>query len=127
MAWPRWGTGPRFTLSLTVAVTLCLGGCGTKAVWVKPGASEEDFARESYECEREARATAGARGPGLAGGGGLAASFETGGFQSGCLRRRGWVAAGEVPAESPPPAETSAPVAPATPEPGPNAPEPPPG
>jgi hypothetical protein len=80
---------------------------------VKPGATPEDFARDAHECERNARASAGERGPGLAGGGGLAAEFDTGGFQNGCLRRRGWTLAAEPPAEAPPTAEAPAAAPPA--------------
>jgi hypothetical protein len=106
--------GQRIGLSLMVAAVLCLGACGTRPNWVKTGATEEDFARDSHQCERDARASAGERGPGLAGGGGLAAEFESGGYQAGCLRRRGWTLAAEPPAESPsaaePPAPASAPT-----------------
>ena len=79
----------RIALSLLVAGAICLGGCGTRQSWVKPGATPDDFARDSHECERDALATAGERGPGLAGGGGLAATIDTRGYQSACLRRRG--------------------------------------
>src|ERR1700746_1701192 len=97
---------------LIVAAVLGLGACTTtRTVWVKPGASAEDFARDSHECERDARASAGERGPGLAGGGGLAAAIESGGYQSGCLRRRGW-APGAAAAE---PAPNVAPTAPGPP------------
>lgn len=96
--------GRRLIGCVILGAALCLAGCGTRTAWVKPGATEEDFARDSHECERDARANAGSRGPGLAGGSGLAATIETRGFQSGCLRRRGWVQAGEAAAEKPPPA-----------------------
>lgn len=92
----------RIALSLVFAAALCLGGCGTRQSWVKAGATPEDFARDSHECERDALATAGERGPGLAGGGGLAATIDTRGYQSACLRRRGWILASETPAETPP-------------------------
>ena len=108
----------RLIACLILGAALCLVGCGTRTVWVKPGAGDEDFARDSHECERDARANAGARGPGLAGGGGLAAAFDTRGFQSGCLRRRGWVQSGEATPESAPPA------APPASEPAPDAPAP---
>lgn len=109
---------PRLTACLMLAAALGLGGCAEKTAWVKPGATPEDFARDSYQCERDARATAGERGPGLAGGGGLAAAFESGGYQSGCLRRRGWVpaaAAGEAPTAAAEPAPNVAPTAPEPP------------
>jgi hypothetical protein len=89
-------------VSLLAAVALCVCACGPKQSWVKSGATPEDFARDAHECERDALATAGERGPGLAGGGGLAATVDTRGYQSGCLRRRGWNLANEAPAETPP-------------------------
>lgn len=101
----------RIALSLLVGAAICLGACGPKQSWVKPGATPEDFARDSHECERDALATAGERGPGLAGGGGLAATVDTRGYQNSCLRRRGWILAEEPAAEAPaapaapPPAE----------------------
>lgn len=88
-------------LSLTLASMLCLGACSTKQNWVKSGAAPEDFARDAHECERDALATAGERGPGLAGGGGLAATVDTRGYQNSCLRRRGWTLAEESAAEAP--------------------------
>jgi|SRR5690348_5112007 hypothetical protein len=103
----------RLTACLMLAAALGLGGCAEKTAWVKPGATPEDFARDSYQCERDARATAGERGPGLAGGGGLAAAFESGGYQSGCLRRRGWVRAtptGEAPVAAAEPELSGAPT-----------------
>src|SRR5436853_6323990 len=98
---------------MIIAAALCLGGCSTKTAWVKPGASEDDFARDSHECERDALAGAGGRGPGLAGGGGLAAAIGSGEYQRRCLRLRGWRQAGEPAAERPapngPPAAAPAP------------------
>ena len=98
----------RIVLSLLVGAMLGLGACGPKQSWVKPGATPEDFARDAHECERDALATAGERGPGLAGGGGLAATVDTRGYQNSCLRRRGWTLAEEPASEAPavpPPAE----------------------
>jgi len=106
----------QIAMSLVIAAALCLGGCGTRQSWVKPGGTPEDFARDSHECERDALATAGERGPGLAGGGGLAATVDTRGYQSACLRRRGWSLASETPAETPP-AATPAPGEPPPPKP----------
>ena len=103
-------------VSLLVAAVLCVGACGTKQSWVKPGASPDDFARDAHECGRDALATAGERGPGLAGGGGLAATVETRAYQNSCLRRRGWTLAGDAPAEAPP-APAAAPTEPPPPKP----------
>ena len=96
----------RVAVSLLAAVALCVCACGPKQSWVKSGATPEDFARDAHECERDALATAGERGPGLAGGGGLAATVDTRGYQSACLRRRGWSLASGTP---------EAPAEPATP------------
>ena len=120
---PKLYMGQPFILSLTIAAVLAIGGCGTKTAWVKPGASQEDFARDSYECERDARATAGSRGAGLAGGGGLTAAIDSGEYQRRCLRLRGWVAGGDSTTDRPP-GPDAAPAATPVPEPAPGAPAP---
>jgi hypothetical protein len=110
----------RLVACLILGAALCLAGCGTRTAWIKPGAGDEDFARDSYECERDARATAGSRGAGLAGGGGLTAAIESGDYQRRCLRQRGWVPGGEAAAERPPVPEALAPdAAPGVPAPNP--------
>ena len=107
----------RILASLLVAATLGTSACGPKTVWVKPGASEEDFARDAHDCERDARASAESYGAGLAGG--VSAAIDSGGFQRGCLKRRGWVPAEET--------SEAAPAAAPTPETAPGAPAPQPG
>lgn len=63
-----------------VALALC--GCATP-VWVKDGASEQDFTRDSYECERDARQSS-YFGTGLVG------AINMVEFQKRCMVARGW-------------------------------------
>jgi hypothetical protein len=41
-----------------IFLLLALGGCASRT-WVKPGASEREFARDKYDCIRESRVTHG--------------------------------------------------------------------
>ncbi len=34
-------------------LAILLSGCGPRAVWVKPGASQQDFTTDRESCERE--------------------------------------------------------------------------
>jgi hypothetical protein len=52
--------------AVAVALLLVLGAC-SHVVWDKPGATEEEFRRDAYQCERDARMSAGSFGGGLAG------------------------------------------------------------
>ena len=65
---------------LTTILALC--GCA-KTFWVKPGATQQDFARDSYECERDARQS-GYFGTGIAG------AINMQAFQERCMVARGW-------------------------------------
>lgn len=59
-----------------------LTGCA-QIVWNKPGATQQDFQRDSYQCERDARQS-GYFGGGLAG----AINFRE--FQQRCMMAAGW-------------------------------------
>jgi hypothetical protein len=68
--------------ALLGAIVLGLSGC-TRVVWDKAGSSQQDFQRDSYACERDARQS-GYFGGGLLG----AANFEA--FQDRCMGAAGW-------------------------------------
>jgi len=71
---------------------LSVAGCA-HPVWVKPGATQQDYATDTYECERDARMS-GYYGSGVVG----LVNFEQ--FQDRCMVARGWR---QVEAGSPPP------------------------
>lgn len=70
---------------LVVAVgVLCLSGCGP-TIWDKPGATQADFNKDSYECERDMRQS-GYYGGGLVG----AANAQN--FYNRCMVAHGYTA-----------------------------------
>ena len=68
--------------ALMLAIMLTLLGCA-HTVWVKPDGTQQEFARDSYECERDARQS-GYFGSGLVG----AINMQS--FQERCMVARGW-------------------------------------
>lgn len=67
---------------LIVSTFLFLGGCAQK-VFVKSGASTQDFATDRYLCERDVRQS-GEYGTGLAG------AMEVQGYFNRCMSAHGW-------------------------------------
>jgi hypothetical protein len=68
-----------------IAIILCAGLLTACAkTWDKPGATEAEFNRDSYECQRDARMAHGSFG------GGLAGQFYMMGFAEQCMGARGW-------------------------------------
>lgn len=63
------------------SAAVLLAGCQT--VWDKPGGTQQTFAADSYECERDARQS-GYYGGGLIG----ALNFRS--FADRCMAARGW-------------------------------------
>lgn len=63
-------------------ILLCATGC-TPTTWYKPGASQQDYATTSYECERDARQS-GYFGLGLGG------AIEMAAFESRCMGAHGY-------------------------------------
>jgi hypothetical protein len=41
--------------ALIVGLTVAIAGCATATNWVKSGASQEDHAVDSYECQKDVR------------------------------------------------------------------------
>jgi hypothetical protein len=76
----KTGVMNRFTV--TLAFGLLLVGCA-RFIWVKPGASQQDFQRDAYECERDMRQSGYF-------GSGVAAAIESQNFQERCMVARGW-------------------------------------
>jgi hypothetical protein len=50
-----------------VLVALVAAGCGAHRVWVRPGSTHQDFARDKYDCSRESETSWSGGGTGLAG------------------------------------------------------------
>ena len=71
----------RAVILVTVLLLLAAGLTGCKHYWGKPGATAEQFNRDSTECAKEASPTP------------IAASYGIGGSEriyKGCMRSRGW-------------------------------------
>ena len=66
---------------LFAAIILC--GCATPRVWNKPGASQSDFASESYSCEKDSRQSGYF-------GGGIAGQINMQSFFDRCMVAHGW-------------------------------------
>lgn len=69
---------------IAVGILLVVAGCA-RTIWNKPGASQQDFATDSYACEKDARQS-GYFGGGFVG----AANFQ--GFVNRCMVAHGWYA-----------------------------------
>ena len=72
-------------LSLSLAASCLLGACATPKIWDKPGSTQAEFNKDSYECERDARQSGGF-------GGGIAGSLNMRDFFGRCMVARGWTA-----------------------------------
>ena len=59
-----------------------LGGCA-QTVWDKPGATQADFQRDSYDCERDMRQSGYF-------GGGIVGALNASGFESRCMMAKGY-------------------------------------
>ena len=60
-----------------------VAGCAPTHVWIKTGATQQDFATDSYECERDARQSGYF-------GGGLIGALNMQQFTQRCMVARGW-------------------------------------
>lgn len=78
-------TNRLFWLSGIVCIALSMSGC-TSAQWTKAGATQQDFATDSYDCEKDARQS-GYYGSGLAG------AINMQGFFNRCMNAHGWTLA----------------------------------
>lgn len=74
--------------TLVLVAALIAAGCASfQTVWDKPGGTQQSFATDNYECERDARQS-GYYGGGLLG----ALSFKS--FAERCMEARGWTKRG---------------------------------
>lgn len=69
--------------ALAACCAFVLVGCAPQRVWTKPGASEQDFKVDAYNCERDARQS-GYFGTGLVG------QINFNDFQQRCMEAHGW-------------------------------------
>lgn len=67
---------------ILVGLALLLSGCAT-AVWTKPGATQQDLAKDSYDCEKDMRQS-GYYGTGIIG------AMNADGFEDRCMVAHGW-------------------------------------
>ncbi len=81
---------------------LALAACEGPDIWDKPGATQADFQRDAYECERDARMSA------MSFGGGIAGAIEAKNFYRRCMVAHGYTlrqnsSATASPTYTPPP------------------------
>lgn len=84
---PHYGWGKLMNIKnvgAVLALGVSLAGCA-QVVWDKPGATQQDFAKDSYECERDMR-------QGGYYGGGIIGAINAQEFEGRCMNARGWVA-----------------------------------
>jgi hypothetical protein len=92
-----------------IAIALCLtalAGCDTQGgQWYKQGATQDDFNRDSYECERDTRMASGTFGRGI-----LIPAVNASEFAGRCMQAHGWIWAvasgGWAPSAAPAPTPT---------------------
>jgi predicted aspartyl protease len=85
-------------VSSVILLACCIMGCA-KTVWVKPGASQQDFTTDQYNCEKDARQS-GYFGTGLVG------AINMQNFYDSCMNSRGWYSQKLAPAASAAPTPT---------------------
>ena len=73
----------KWAARIAVALALALAGCAQPSTWVKSGASAQDYATDSYECEKDARQS-GYFGTGLVG------AVNMSQFAQRCMIAHGW-------------------------------------
>jgi len=69
-----------------IATVLLLTGCAQPTTWVRPGATSQDFDRDSYQCEKDMRQS-------NYFGGGIGGAIAAQDFQKRCMRAAGWLEA----------------------------------
>jgi hypothetical protein len=68
---------------LAILGSVALSACAPQSVWTKAGATDQDFATDSYDCERDARQSSYY-------GSGLAGAVNMQGFANRCMVAHGW-------------------------------------
>jgi len=97
---PSFSTLPAFRLKagrdnmnrtgLVIATCAALVGCAPQIVWVKPGASTQDFKADEYSCERDAQLNGHYNGQSGYYGGEWIGPANMQPFFNRCLVARGW-------------------------------------
>jgi hypothetical protein len=77
-----------------LGAALALVGCAS-TVWNKPGATQQDYATDSYACEKDARQSSYF-------GGGIIGAINVDNFVSECMVAHGWTKEGQAPLEGSP-------------------------
>lgn len=70
-------------LALILMLVMVLTACAGKRTFYKAGASQQDWVKDHYECERDARQSGYF-------GGGIVGAINAQEFQVRCLNARGW-------------------------------------
>ena len=81
-----------------IVLSVALNGCA-QTVWLKPGASQQDFASDRYSCERDVRQSGYY-------GGGLMGAINMENFFNQCMGAHGWSLHEVVTPRSPQPSVT---------------------
>jgi len=69
-------------LMLCAIALMVVGGCANNNVWVKPGASQQDFITDRYSCNKDAHQSNF--------GSGLAGAIDESNFFGQCMNAHGW-------------------------------------
>ncbi len=80
---PRSGLSVSHKGYVACALLVMVAGCAPSIIWTKVGATQPDFATDSYQCEKDARQS-GYFGSGLAG------AVNMQGFAERCMTAHGW-------------------------------------
>ena len=73
----------KLMILLAMVIGLLMSGCATQTVWTHPDYTPEKWAKDRYECEKDARQS-GYFGTGIVG------SINMQNFFNGCLESKGW-------------------------------------
>jgi hypothetical protein len=68
-----------------IVLAIGLAACAQPSAWYKNGATQADFNRDAFDCEKTTRQVA------YSFGGGLGGAMEADDFASRCMVARGWV------------------------------------
>ncbi len=74
-------------LAVVIAIPFILNGCGT---WVKPGATQQDFSSDKYQCLQESQQQKGYATVNQWGGSAFSGASTNGNLFASCMNAHGW-------------------------------------